>query len=91
MGRRGFRWRRLRWGRFLRLHLLIMPGLPHPALTWGRYGQDEGLKRAFSVSVGVSNSATGEVHGPEAVKEPMGWLRSAFPDTSMTIEDQVSH
>jgi hypothetical protein len=43
------------------------------------------------MSVSVSNSATGEVHGPEAIKESKGRLRSAFPDTSMTIEDQVGH
>ena len=48
-------------------------------------------ERGFLGVRSVSNSVTGEVYGPEAIKESKGWLRSAFPDTRMTIEDQVGH
>ena len=36
------------------------------------------------------NSSTGEVRGPEAIKASIGWLRSAFPDARMTVEDQIA-
>jgi predicted ester cyclase len=36
------------------------------------------------------NSEAGEVRGADTIKQEIGWFRSAFPDLTYTIEDQIA-
>jgi len=36
------------------------------------------------------NSEAGEVRGADTIKEEIGWFRTAFPDLTYTIEDQIA-
>jgi len=36
------------------------------------------------------NSEAGEVRGADTIKEEIGWFRSAFPDLTYTVEDQIA-